>query len=222
LNPNLPTAFVDSAFSRREDNALQMQADLQYLRFLWATFCIDGHSLLEDIQSGRLVVTDVATSGTNPGWVSVTCSINQDPADGMPASKGRLVLALSPAEDWAIREYEMTVEPPYDFGVHVEVATDRLAGGGIVPGEYRAEIVGQPDSERTPKQAVLYRMQDIQEVATVDDHDFTLAALGVREPSRTVSPIAVAIALVVTLMAIYAIYRVRTPERPKSELGSLP
>jgi len=183
--PNTSSAVLD-ILSPVPHLKIDIQVDLFLWRFFKATYCLDGHSVLNGIQQGEWVLTNIAPDSMHEGWVKADFFLRGDkmrtpsgmrPPSGKNAPNARTTIRFAPQENWAIRQLFLTVEP---FKSSSNVFIDeviQLKGGAYIAKKYRC-----PEYNN-----IEFELEAFEETVTPMS-EFTLTALGLPEPIWVKSP----------------------------------
>lgn len=189
-DPN--TSFVSAEYlGATESRAMKSRLTIFGWRFLKATYCYDGESVLghfEGKESSSWAVTAVRASQLHQGWVEVHYNSNiEDPEQPEMSASGTGTVVFSPADDWAVRELRFATGAPYNLQGHLEIPELlRLPAGGILAKAltlvfYRP--IGSSGQEHNAddeswSEKIEYELVEADQSATPAS-EFTLAALGI-------------------------------------------
>jgi len=157
-------------------------------RFLKATFCDDGTSVLDHINNGSWMVKEVGLHLERKDWVTLKYTFSElTTSNGSrfnPSGFGTITFA--PAEDWAIREHHMTSGSPYNFKCDTYVTElTSLPNCGYVAKKI-SSVVSDLEPHGGPEgwsENIEYELLGATREPTPSD-EFTLSALGVHPNTR--------------------------------------
>jgi hypothetical protein len=170
----------------RPDHSLKVFSEMYGWRFLGCTFGLSRPTtLLDDIHSGRIVVTGVTQPVDAPGWVRVSFRFREENENPQLTASGSGYALLDPKDSWCMHEACVFSGPPFNLEVHQFVdALESLPSGHMIA--KRFHMLGyelQPDSsppirkKEQFRECVDYELQSAEESATPSS-EFTAEALG--------------------------------------------
>lgn len=178
-DPRTEYAYVEEK-GAKASATVQITTTIYLYRFVKAAYCCDNGEILSKIRKNAWVVKSVRRHKDNPAWVSVYCDYQEHTTT--PSSKpllvtGSVVLALSPGEDWAIREIHVNgrTPTPVQSSSYVELTK---TPDGYVPGKFLMTASSPGNKERREKNEWVLHEADAE---PLPDSVFTLDALGAKD-----------------------------------------
>lgn len=195
-NPNMSDVYL--IIQTHGPNARVDTETVQYVtRMLNCAFAIDDFSIIEGLKTGELVVTDVQPTIKGEGLVDVRFDLETSLE---PPSRGKGHLSLSPQEDWAIRQFNLKLSPPFASTVSYTAEYAQVPEAGFV---VKRMVMTEQSDGATTGTTYVFEVDQVER-ATFSDESFTLSALGIKSNrgSHTRLLVVISLVLVVSVVAI--------------------
>lgn len=173
-------------------------------RFLLSTQLLwDFRTLRSAMEQQDLIIDSASPDPKHSDWIQLAVHYrNRDKSGQLVAGKvGKGTLTLSPADDWAIREYayDWPGDTPVHMVAHVDVRHE--TGLGVVPTTY--DFQSTPASAKEPNETYQCTFTKFA-LAKPAASDFTLAAFNLDDP-RQGPPLAKMIMIIGAVIVLLAI-----------------
>lgn len=162
------------------DEKLKLLMATRWNRFAGATYSVDSWPILEKIEDRTFVAENVTLHGTNPDWVILEASFSEADPDPAFTSHGRVTVTFDRQQQWAVREFTIRSEAPYNFESRGIVEVQTIEGLGTYPRSLSIKSYDLSDPT-TVQEEIDCEFTHIERFSPGSEDVFTLAALGIQD-----------------------------------------